>query len=449
MKMDEYFARMKNLLGDNYERFLETVDKPAYKAIRVNTLKTSAEELRPLLPFMGERVPFCEDGYYVSVEKLGKHPLHHAGAFYVQEPSAMSAVTALGVEPGDKVLDLCAAPGGKSTQIGAALCGTGLLWANEIVRPRAHILLSNIERMGIKNAVVSNMSPEALCPRLEGFFDKVLVDAPCSGEGMFRKDKDAIFEWSVEHSHACAERQRAILDSAACALRPEGVMVYSTCTFSVDENEGVIAGFLHDHPDFELIDTGCRFGEPALELCRRIYPFNGGEGHFVAKLRKRRGKAYKGLMYRYVEPDREDRLMIDSFIVDMLRNPSFRHIHVIDGRILNLPNTELLPDLDGMNILRAGIKLGDFKKKRIEPHHNLATALTPYEFKRRLILSCEDELTARYISGEEIELDFWIAGWAVAVVDGITLGLGKAVDGRFKNKYPKGLRTLAWKDLQI
>ncbi len=446
MKMNDYFDRMKSLLGENYDRFLDTADKPPYKAIRVNTLKIQPEELLPLLSFAGEQVPFAPDGYYVSVEKLGKHPLHHAGAFYVQEPSAMSAVTALGVEPGDKVLDLCAAPGGKSTQIASRLSGTGLLWANEIVRPRAHILLSNIERMGVKNAVVSNMSPDALCPRLEGFFDKILVDAPCSGEGMFRKDRDAIFEWSVEHSLACAERQKAILDSAAHALRPEGVMVYSTCTFSPDENEGVIGHFLSTHPDFELIDTGCRFGEPTMEYARRIYPFNGGEGHFVAKLRKKKGKLYRGGMYRYAEPSRDEMNVINRFITDILRNPSFRHICVIDGRILNLPNAELLPDLDGINILRAGIKLGDFKKNRIEPHHNLATALTPYEFKRRLIMSWDDELAARYISGEELELDHWIEGWAVATVNGITLGLGKASAGRFKNKYPKGLRTLAWKD---
>lgn len=446
MKMNDYFERMRGVLGENYDRFLDTADKPPYKAIRVNTLKTSAEELLPLLSFAGERTPFCEDGYYVDAERLGKHPLHHAGAFYVQEPSAMSAVTALHPEPGDKVLDLCAAPGGKSTQIASALGGTGLLWANEIVRPRAHILLSNIERMGVKNALVSNMSPEELCSRLEGFFDKVLVDAPCSGEGMFRKDKEAIYEWSVEHSQACAERQKAILDSAALAVRPDGEMVYSTCTFARDENEGVIEHFLSTHPDFELIDTGCRFGEPTMDYARRIYPFNGGEGHFVAKLRKKRGRIYRGSMYSYSEPPHEQMLEIYRFVTDLLRNPSFRHIQVINDRILNLPNPELLPDLDGMNILRAGVKLGDFKKGRIEPHHNLATSLTPYEFKRRLIMEWSDELCARYISGEELELDFWLAGWAVATVNGITLGLGKAVDGHFKNKYPKGLRTLAWKD---
>ena len=447
--MNAFFDRMKVQLGDDYERYLATVDLEPYRAIRVNTLKISDDELLPLLPFAGERTPFCEDGFYVTEDKLGKHPLHHAGAFYVQEPSAMSAVTVMGVEPGDKVLDLCAAPGSKSTQIAAQLGGTGLLWANEIVRPRAHILLSNIERMGVKNAVVSNMAPDNLCPALAGFFDKVLVDAPCSGEGMFRKDRDAIFEWSIEHTLSCAERQKAIMDSAAQAVRPGGIMVYSTCTFSEEENEGVIRHFLDAHPEFELIDTGCKFGQPAMGKARRIYPFHGGEGHFVAKLRRNSGREYRGGMYRYVEPTREERRRIDDFLVEILRNNSFRHLYVIDDRILDLPDIELMPDITGMNILRAGVKLGDFKKDRIEPHHNLATSLTSGQFRRRLKLKSTDDITARFISGEELHLDSWIKGYAVVTVDGITLGLGKAVDGRLKNKYPKGLRTLPWKDLQI
>ena len=447
--MDEFFERMKSLLGDDYDRYLETVDKEPYRAIRVNTLKISDNELLPLLPFAGERVPFCEDGYYVSADKLGKHPLHHAGAFYVQEPSAMSAVTVMGVQPGDKVLDLCAAPGSKSTQIASALGGTGLLWANEIVRPRAHILLSNIERMGVKNAVVSNMTPEDLCSALSGFFDKVLVDAPCSGEGMFRKDRDAIFEWSPEHSLSCAERQKAILDSAAAAVRPGGVLVYSTCTFAEEENEGVIRYFLGNHPEYELIDPGCKFGVRAMDKAVRIYPFHGGEGHFVAKLRRNGGREYKGGMYRYTEPAREERRRVDDFVFEILRNNSFRHYYIIDDRILELPDIELMPDLTGMNILRAGVKIGDFKKNRIEPHHNLATSLTSGQFKRRLKLRSTDNLAAKYICGEELNLDFWIDGYAVVTVDGVTLGLGKASEGRFKNKYPKGLRTLPWKDLQI
>ena len=447
--MNDFFDRMKSFMGDEYDRYLETVDKEPYHGIRVNTLKISAEELLPLLPFAGEQTPFCRDGYYSSAEKLGKHPLHHSGAFYIQEPSAMSAVTALGVEPGDKVLDLCAAPGGKSTQIASALGGTGLLWANEIVRPRAHILLSNIERMGVKNAVVSNMTPDSLCTALAGFFDKVLVDAPCSGEGMFRKDREAVYEWSLEHTLSCAVRQKAILDSAVGALRPGGVLVYSTCTFSPEENEGVVEAFLEKHPEFELIDTGCRFGQPSMGKARRVYPFHGGEGHFVAKFKKNGGKAYKGGMFRYTEPTKDERQRIEAFLFDILRNSSFRHYCVIDDRILNLPDVELLPDFSGLNILRAGVKLGDFKKDRIEPHHNLATALTPGEFKRRLILTSTDNLTARYISGEELELDHWINGYSVVAVDGVTLGLGKAVDGKLKNKYPKGLRTLPWKDLHL
>ncbi len=454
MMLNIYFERMKDLLGDDFEKYIATVDKEPYRGIRVNTLKISAEELLPLLPFAEEQTPFAEDGYYVSAEKLGKHPLHHAGAFYVQEPSAMSAVTALDVQPGDKVLDMCAAPGGKSTQIASRLSGTGLLWANEVIRPRAHILLSNIERMGVKNAVVSNMEADKLADRLAGFFDKVLVDAPCSGEGMFRKDKETIFEWTPEHSSACAERQKTILDASAAAVAPNGVMVYSTCTFSRDENEGVVEHFLQTHPEFELVDTGCSFGEPSrfgegMQYARRIFPYEGGEGHFVAKFKKKGGKPYKGGGYTYVEPPKEERKEIDAFITDILRNPAFRHYQVIDDRILNLPDVELLPDMSGMNILRAGVKLGDFKKDRIEPHHNLATALTPDQFKRKLILNMNDNLTAKYISGEELEIDRWIKGWAVVTVNGITLGLGKAVDGRLKNKYPKGLRTLPWKDLQI
>ncbi len=444
--MQLFFNKMKDLLGDDFPRYLEEADKPPYKGIRVNTLKISPEILVPMLDFVGEKTPFAEDGYYVTREHLGKHPMHHAGAFYVQEPSAMSAVTALGVEKGDKVLDLCAAPGSKSTQIASALAGTGLLWANEVVRPRAHILLSNIERMGVKNAVVSNMMPEVLCSRLEGFFDKVLVDAPCSGEGMFRKDWDAIYEWTPEHSISCSVRQKAILESAKKALRKGGVMVYSTCTFSREENEEVIEDFLKKNPDFELIDTGCTFGVPSGEYMRRIYPFNGGEGHFVAKLRKNSDCEYTGGMCTYDKPSFDERKMIDMFLEDIVKEPEqFKDITVINGRILNYPDSSLMPDISSMNILRAGVKLGDFKTGRIEPHHNLATSLTPDDFLRRLKLELDEELVVKYIRGEVIEIDKWIKGWSVVAIEGITLGLGKANDGFLKNKYPKGLRTLSWR----
>ena len=224
---------MKSMLGDEYDDYLEYYNSSDnFRGLRVNTLKCSADKLKSLLDFELEPTPFCEDGFYIPpfVSSVGNNPLHHAGAFYVQEPSATSAVTMLDVKKGDKVLDLCAAPGGKSTQIAAKLRGEGLLWSNEIVRNRAIILLSNIERMGVRNSVVSNCRPDILCERLSGYFDKVLVDAPCSGEGMFRKNS-AAQEWSIEHVRSCAERQLKILNSARYTLKGGGVLVYSTCTF--------------------------------------------------------------------------------------------------------------------------------------------------------------------------------------------------------------------------
>ena len=218
---DDFLENLKQVLSpDEIEQYISSFDGEYFRAVRINTLKSSIERVKELLPFELRPSPFCSEGFYIPFETqgLGNLPIHRAGAFYAQEPSAMSAVTVLSVERGDIVLDLCAAPGGKSTQIASSLGGTGLLWSNEIVKSRANILLSNIERMGVRNAVVSSCHPDRLCKALSGFFDKVLVDAPCSGEGMFRKDETAVAEWSAEHSHACAERQLAILDSAAEAL---------------------------------------------------------------------------------------------------------------------------------------------------------------------------------------------------------------------------------------
>ena len=284
-----FIDEMKNLLSDeDFDKYIESFNENYYRGIRINTLKCTVEKACSLLPFEVTETPFCDTGFYIPHDvNIGSMVLHHAGAFYSQEPSAMSAVTVLDVKKGDRVLDLCAAPGGKSTQIAAELDGTGLLWSNEIVKNRANILLSNIERMGIRNAVVSSCYPEVLCRNLPEFFDKILVDAPCSGEGMFRKDENAISEWSSEHSKACAERQLAILESASQALKEGGEMVYSTCTFSYIENENVIEQFLARHSDFELVDSGVSFGRPSMQKAVRIFPMDGGEGHFAAKLRKK------------------------------------------------------------------------------------------------------------------------------------------------------------------
>ena len=430
---------MKELLGDEYEEFLKYYNGENFRGLRVNTLKCSAETLKNALGFPLEPTPFCPDGHYIPswVRSLGNHPLHHAGAFYIQEPSATSAVEMLGVERGDRVLDLCAAPGGKSTQIGAKLAKTGLLWSNEIVKSRANILLSNIERMGIPNAVTSSCHPDSLCEQLSGQFDKVLVDAPCSGEGMFRKNSDAQTEWSEEHVKSCAERQLHILNSAKHALKAGGVMVYSTCTFSQEENEGVILRFLEENPEFLLEDANVGFGRPAMEHARRIFPMDGGEGHFAARLRKRGELIPSSPQELRSKPDEKLLKFYDSLFPN---RPFGERLEVISNKIIILPenyNSSLrLP------VLRAGIVLGEIIKNRIEPHHSAFMAAKPADCAAAVELDSRGAEIRAFLHGEEIAAPAQVKGYAAVCVDGITVGFGKASNGRLKNKYPKGLRTL-------
>lgn len=439
--MNDFLLRMKSLLGDEFDEFLKFYNSDDFiKGLRVNTLKCSPKKLCSLLDFELKKTPFCDEGFYIpsDVKSIGNNPLHHAGAFYVQEPSATSAVTMLDVHEGDYVLDLCAAPGGKSTQIGAKLNGTGLLWSNEIVRNRANILLSNIERTGISNAVVSNCRPDELCKRLENRFDRILVDAPCSGEGMFRKN-DAEREWSIEHVKSCAARQLLILNSAKNALKNGGYMVYSTCTFSKEENEGVISRFLAENPDFELVDSGVTFGRPTLDYARRIFPMDGGEGHFAAKLHK------KGELYsNYNIPKKNNK--IDSKIFDFydgifIDRPFGENIEVIKDKIIVLPQNYNF-DVKGLQILRAGVILGEIVKNRIEPHHSAFTAAKKENCKSAVDFDVNSKEISAYLHGEEIAVSQDDKGYTAVCVNGITTGFGKASNSRLKNKYPKGLRIL-------
>lgn len=430
---------MEELLGSEFSEFLKFYNSDsAFRGLRVNTLKCSADKLLKLLPFELKKTPFCEQGYYLpeNVESIGNNPLHHAGAFYVQEPSATSAVTMLDVNRGDRVLDLCAAPGGKSTQIAAKLNGEGLLVCNEIVRNRAIILLSNIERMGVRNAVVTNSHPDALCGRLTGFFDKVLVDAPCSGEGMFRKNS-AKQEWSAEHVRSCAARQLQILNSAKNTLRGGGELVYSTCTFSKEENEGVIERFLTDNPDFELIDSGVSFGRPALSYARRIFPMDGGEGHFAAKLRRNTENTSVPIN-RQKSAEKIDNIL--GFYDENFKNRPFgENIELKGDKILVIPDN--LPDLRGINILRAGILLGEMKKNRIEPHHCAYMAAKTEDCRRFIDFDVNSDEIKRFLHGEELSVKAE-KGFCAVCVNGITTGFGKSSGSSVKNKYPKGLRTL-------
>ncbi|MGN0550460.1 MAG: RsmB/NOP family class I SAM-dependent RNA methyltransferase [Acutalibacteraceae bacterium] len=442
----KFLLNMKNLLNDEFGIFLSEYEKPHYRGIRINTLKASCKDVKKLLEFETTPSPFCDDGLYIppDTEGLGRLPLHHAGAFYVQEPSATSAVTVLDVKKGDIVLDLCAAPGGKSTQIASALNGTGLLWSNEIVKSRANILLSNIERAGVRNCVVSSCRPDELCERLSGFFDKILVDAPCSGEGMFRKDKTAIDEWSEEHTRTCAVRQLAILESAAKALKPGGTLVYSTCTFSKEENEGVILKFLDNHKEFMLEDFGADFGRRTLDKAVRIFPMDGGEGHFAAKLKKSDGierftpyDDYKNIFTNRNKDLKNSALKLyDDIFTDRIYGEKFA---IAGDKLILLP--ENLPSLLGLHILRAGILFGEIKKNRIEPCHALFMAGSKDCFNSLVDLDSRNEDIFKYLRGEEISVPDSTKGYTAVCVNGIVTGFGKASNGVLKNKYPKGLRN--------
>lgn len=452
-----FVDRMKALLGADTDAFFAGYESPLKRGLRVNTLKCPVSHLQALFPHPLSPSPFSKEAFYLeSPHKAGADPLHHAGAYYMQEPSAASAVTVLSPRPEEYVLDLCAAPGGKSTQIAAALQGTGLLWCNEYVRPRAQILLQNLERCGVRNAVVSNADTTPLCEQLEGCFDAVLADVPCSGEGMFRKEEAALTQWSEALISECADRGAQILHNASVAVRAGGRIVYSTCTFAPEENEIQIARFLTTHPDFELLDTGVTFGRrglsPAalipfaadidpslpLERCRRIFPADGGEGHFIALLRKRGDEPRRLSKSPKAKPDDAVKLAAtmwdDCFVIEP------------HGTFARFGDTvRLLPDgvpaTKGIAVLGAGVPVGTLAKNRIEPHHALFASCDPATCRRTITLTLDDPRTTAFLHGEEITADN-DKGYTAVTIEGIPVGFGKVSGGVMKNRYPKGLRLL-------
>lgn len=444
----EFIKEMKDMLGGEFDEFMECYNQPHRRGIRINTLKFDIERSGELgLPL--EKCPFAPDGFYLNLNEngIGTSPWHHSGAFYSQEPSAMSAVTILAPKPGEKILDMCAAPGGKSTQIAALLKGRGLLWSNEYVRKRAQILLSNIERMGVRNCVVSNAHPDVLAQNLSGFFDRVLVDAPCSGEGMFRRDDTAVSEWSREHSESCALRQLAVLDSAAKCVRGGGVLVYSTCTFSYCENEDVVIKFLESHPEFSVYDSGVNFGRAGynrsnkfdLTLSRRIFPMDGGEGHFAVKLIKS-GESFDNSQYlKQTAPTDGEKSAAELFEQCFECEPYGRIIQIGDCCYIvpkDIPNTH------GLGVLRGGVLLGEIRRNRIEPAHSLFMAADSRECRRIISLEPNSTELAAFLHGEELSVSQKLKGYAAVSCGDTVTGFGKCSAGRLKNKYPKGLRLL-------
>ena len=364
----EFLLRMERMLGEEYPSFLASYEKERSYGLRLNTLKCA--DVSAIKEYNLRSVEWCKDGYYyVADERPGKSVLHEGGAFYIQEPSAMSVVESMDIREGDAVLDLCAAPGGKSSQIACKLDGTGILISNEIIPSRAKILSQNIERMGVRNCVVLNESPDRLSSRFEGMFDRILVDAPCSGEGMFRKNPLAVGEWSEQNVEACKKRQLSILVEAAKMIKSDGIIAYSTCTFSMQENEEVVGEFLADNPDFEVQESSFKFsrgyaiGDDVLNFqlakTNRIFPHKvEGEGHFFAIL-KRRGQPQSR---KYARQERKaDPKAVKEYRIWQEENLKVSFDADLSfGQIL-YAMPAATPRLDGLKVERAGLQLGEYK----------------------------------------------------------------------------------------
>lgn len=442
----EFTNRMKELLGDDFDSFISSYDLPSVKALRLNLRSIDSVDFA----HMSRISTGCDDpkpvdgisgAYYYDDFEPGKTSLHEAGAFYIQEPSAMLPATLLDVDDsGLRVLDLCAAPGGKSTAIADLMRGEGLLVSNEIIPNRASKLSENIERMGVVNALVCSHDPAFLADRFPVFFDRIMVDAPCSGEGMFRKNPEAVDEWSEENVKMCADRQDMILDCAARMLSPGGTMVYSTCTFSREEDEGSVERFLSSHPEF-CIKSGPH----------RIFPHTSkGEGHFaVSFVRSGKSIAHSAMQARSkkkkVLTGPEEALLNEFIQMALSENSDITALIKEGDRLVKFGESlylapDMMPDLSGLKVYRAGLKLGTFAKNRFEPDHALSHALKPSDVKYYVNNSWDSPEIKNFISGMTINCDPAIKGWCLVCVEGLPLSWGKADRGIIKNHYPKGLR---------
>lgn len=468
MLPEDFLNRMELMLQGEYPSFLASYEKERVQALRVNTGKAEREDFLGKAPFSLDPVPWCADGfYYEKGDQPGKHPYHEAGVYYIQEPSAMAPAEYLmrGFEASEhtRILDLCAAPGGKSTQIAAAMGGKGFLLCNEIHPARARILSGNIERMGISNAMVSNETPGRLADFFPGYFHAILVDAPCSGEGMFRKNEEACAEWSLSNVSLCAARQDEILDCAAWMLAGGGRLVYSTCTFAPEENEGSVSRFLKRHPEFSIERAaqkdGMKSGRPewtcdpaeGLSGTVRMWPHCvRGEGHYLAVLKKSGGelgetsaRSRNGEEPGLTEKERKQPgtgyAEWIGFARDALRNPPSGKLFRFGDQLYLAPQG--MPAVKGLKVLRPGLHLGTVKKNRFEPAHALAMAIGPKDAVHSLNLAADGQEIRRYLNGETFAAG-GEQGWYLITVDGYSIGWGKLAGGMMKNHYPKGLRKL-------
>ncbi|MFC7393906.1 RsmF rRNA methyltransferase first C-terminal domain-containing protein [Scopulibacillus cellulosilyticus] len=449
---EDFINRMKNMLQDEAEAFFAAYQDDKATGLRINPLKISAESFKNISPFPIENIPFCSTGFYYNpADEPGKHPYHQAGLYYIQEPSAMFVAEVVNAEPGERILDLCAAPGGKSTQIAGAMKNQGLLVTNEIHPKRVKALSENIERLGVSNAIVTNESPDKLAKHFQGYFDKIVVDAPCSGEGMFRKDPEAVQYWSQEHVNHCASLQKDILESAYLMLKSGGILVYSTCTFAPEENEQTIEKFILKHNDMSLLPIAKMHGisngksewsgsnSDTLSLTARLWPhLLKGEGHFIAKLQKNGETIERPI---HIAKDTSKKTNINdyrTFEKQTLDINIQQTLHLKNNQLYALPDS--CPDLTGIKAVRPGLHLGELKKNRFEPNHALAHGLPIDAYKHKVDLSLTDDSWKKYLRGETLPTG-GDRGWCIVTINGFPLGWGKEVKGTLKNFYPKGLRV--------
>ena len=448
IQLPEAFAqRMKGLLGEEYNEYLSALEESPVRAFRVNTDKISLEDFEKINPFNTDKIPYVNNGFYFTDERIGNHPYHHAGMIYVQEPGAMAPAECVDVDPSWCILDMCSAPGGKSSQLRNKLGKDGVLVSNEIIPSRCKILTGNVERLGLKNTVTTCMDSGRIAKTFPETFDLIMVDAPCSGEGMFRKEEIAVSEWSEDNVKLCSERQTEILENAVKSLKNGGYIVYATCTFSLEENEMVIDKFLAEHPDFELVEVkkevqestcdgikfdGCRC--ESIHFARRFYPHKSrGEGQFMAVLHSTLPPytGGKGAPRRSGKIDKIITDFLDDTLVDYDKN-----------KVLMNKDTPVYftPDfsISGATAFSCGVTIGEVRKGYILPHHQFFMAMGD-SFRRRVELTSDSDDLLRYLRGEEIDAAC-PNGWAVVTVDGCSVGGVKVVNGRGKNHYPKGLR---------
>ena len=451
--------KMKLLLKEEFEDYIACYEEPRFYGLRVNTAKISVEEFKKICPFEIHPIPWIENGFYYDGDQIqpSKHPYYYAGLYYLQEPSAMTPANRLPVSPGERVLDVCAAPGGKATELGAKLAGDGVLVANDISNSRAKGLLKNLEVFGVKNMLVLSEEPGKLIDYFPEYFDKILIDAPCSGEGMFRKDKKMVKAWEEHGPEFFAKLQRSIITQAAQMLRPGGMILYSTCTFDAMENEGTIEYLLTQYPEFEICEIApyehfvkgmpetTMSGNPEFEKTVRIFPHKmHGEGHFLALLKKK-GTKEKQSQGKKNKKSAAIPGPLEMFFKDTEWKLEGDRLEIHGERVYYMP--EQIPDVRGLRFLRTGLYLGDLKKQRFEPSQALALAFTKEEYHHCISLKADDERVIKYLKGETLEVDDLVTGkdkgWQLVLVDGYPLGWGKLSNGTLKNKYLPGWRWMS------